>query len=84
MYAELILGLLVVIPILNVLARTVNVPYPIVFVLAGLLLAVIPGVPTVTLAPELCWRWHCRCSWARCWTGSATIRLAAWSWPPWR
>lgn len=53
MYAELILGLLVIIPVLNVLARAVRVPYPIVFVLGGLLLAVIPGIPPVQLAPEI-------------------------------
>lgn len=53
MHAELILGLLVVIPALTVLARAVNVPYPIALVVGGLLLAVIPGVPTVELEPEL-------------------------------
>jgi monovalent cation/hydrogen antiporter len=53
MHAELILGLLVVIPVLNVLARLVRVPYPIVFVLGGLLLALLPGVPTVQLEPDL-------------------------------
>lgn len=53
MHVEVILGLLVVIPVLNVLARAVNVPYPIVFVLGGLLLALVPGVPEVRLAPEL-------------------------------
>lgn len=53
MHAELILGLLVVIPVLNVLARVLKVPYPIVFVLGGLLLAIIPGIPPVQLPPEL-------------------------------
>lgn len=53
MHAELILGLVVVIPALTVLARAVNVPYPIALLVGGLLLAVIPGVPTVELEPEL-------------------------------
>jgi len=53
MYAELILGLLIVIPALNLLASLVRVPYPIVFVLGGVVLALIPGVPSVRLAPDL-------------------------------
>ena len=34
-------------------ARRLRIPYPIVFVIGGALLAFIPGVPTVTLEPEL-------------------------------
>jgi len=37
---------------LALIAKKLRVPYPIVFVIGGLVLAVIPGVPTVTLAPE--------------------------------
>jgi CPA1 family monovalent cation:H+ antiporter len=33
-------------------AKKLRVPYPIVFVVGGLVLALIPGVPTVKLAPE--------------------------------
>lgn len=33
-------------------AKKLRVPYPIVFVIGGLVLALIPGVPTVKLAPE--------------------------------
>ena len=43
----LLLGLLVAVPGLTVLARTLNVPYPIVLVLAGLPIGFIPGVPDV-------------------------------------
>ena len=34
-------------------ARAVHVPYPILLVVGGLLLALTPGVPQVALAPEL-------------------------------
>ena len=37
---------------LTLIAKKLRVPYPIVFVIGGLVLALIPGVPTVTLAPE--------------------------------
>ncbi|HEY0381591.1 MAG TPA: Na+/H+ antiporter [Candidatus Elarobacter sp.] len=37
---------------LTLVAKKLRVPYPIVFVIGGLVLALIPGVPTVTLAPE--------------------------------
>jgi monovalent cation/hydrogen antiporter len=50
---ELVLALLVALAILATLARTARVPYPIVFVVGGLLLALTPGVPDVELAPEL-------------------------------
>src|ERR671933_611607 len=50
---ELILALLVVVTVLAMAARTVRVPYPILLVLGGVLLALIPAVPNVELAPEL-------------------------------
>src|SRR4051812_30475149 len=34
-------------------ARTLRIPYPILLVFGGLLLAIIPAVPNVELAPEL-------------------------------
>lgn len=49
----LLIALLVAVPGLSVLARAVNVPYPIVLVLGGLALGLIPGVPRVELEPEL-------------------------------
>jgi monovalent cation/hydrogen antiporter len=44
--------LLAAIVALALIAKRLRVPYPIVFVIGGLVLALIPGVPTVTLAPE--------------------------------
>jgi CPA1 family monovalent cation:H+ antiporter len=49
----LILGLLVAVPALTVLARTLDIPYPIVLVLGALPLGFIPGVPDVRLEPDL-------------------------------
>ncbi|MFN8634963.1 MAG: Na+/H+ antiporter [Chloroflexota bacterium] len=49
---ELTLVLLVAVAVLATLARTLGVPYPILLVVAGLLLAVSP-VPEVVLAPDL-------------------------------
>jgi CPA1 family monovalent cation:H+ antiporter len=50
---EVVLGLMVAVTALALLARRANVPYPIVLVLGGLVLAVIPGLPAVKLAPDL-------------------------------
>ena len=38
---------------LNVLARRLNVPYPILLVLGGLALGLLPGMPDVELDPEV-------------------------------
>jgi CPA1 family monovalent cation:H+ antiporter len=38
---------------LALLAKIVRVPYPVVFVVGGLVLALIPGVPTIELDPNL-------------------------------
>jgi CPA1 family monovalent cation:H+ antiporter len=48
-----ILATLVVIAILFEVARRIGVPYPTLFVLGGLGLAFIPGVPRIGLEPEL-------------------------------
>jgi Na+/H+ antiporter len=51
---ELVLvSLLVSVAVLAAAARSVNVPYPIVLVVGGLVLGLVPGIPTVELAPEL-------------------------------
>src|SRR5918911_1760966 len=50
---ELILALLVAVTVLAMAARTVRVPYPILLVLGGVVLALMPAVPHVELAPEL-------------------------------
>jgi CPA1 family monovalent cation:H+ antiporter len=50
---EVVLGLMVAVTALALLARRAHVPYPVVLVLGGLVLAVIPGLPAVKLAPDL-------------------------------
>jgi CPA1 family monovalent cation:H+ antiporter len=49
----LILGLLVAVPALSVVARFLDVPYPIVLVVGALPIGFIPGVPDVVLDPDL-------------------------------
>ena len=48
-----LLALLAAVTALTVLAPTLRVPYPILLVLGGLALGFIPGVPTITLPPEV-------------------------------
>src|SRR5467141_2507766 len=50
---ELVLGLLAAVAALGLLSRRVPVPYPILLVIGGLVLALIPGLPRVRLNPEL-------------------------------
>ena len=50
---ELVLALLVPVTVLALLARRLNVPYPIVLVLGGLVLGFVPGLPQLTLAPDV-------------------------------
>jgi CPA1 family monovalent cation:H+ antiporter len=50
---ELILALMVAVAVAATAARALRVPYPILLVAGGLLLALTPGVPRVELAPEL-------------------------------
>ena len=50
---ELVLALLVVVVVITTLAPAVRVPAPILLVFGGLLLALIPQVPDVVLAPDL-------------------------------
>ena len=48
-----ILALFVSVAGLNAVARWLRVPYPITLVLGGLVLAVLPGVPTIELDPDV-------------------------------
>jgi CPA1 family monovalent cation:H+ antiporter len=48
-----ILGLLAAVGALLVLSRIVRIPYPILFVLGGLALGFVPGVPEIELDPQL-------------------------------
>jgi CPA1 family monovalent cation:H+ antiporter len=51
--AEIILGLLAAVVALAIVARAINVPYPILLVLGGLALCFIPGLPQIELSPEI-------------------------------
>ena len=48
-----LLGLMAAVAVLSVLARAVEVPYPILLVLGGLAIGFLPGLPNVELPPEL-------------------------------
>src|SRR5262245_20947885 len=50
---EVVLGLLVAVAALALISRKTRVPYPILLVLGGLVLAAIPGLPQIRLDPEL-------------------------------
>ena len=50
---EIFVGLLVAVAVLALLARKLHIPYPILFVVGGLLIALIPKLPKVRLDPEL-------------------------------
>ncbi|HSP17922.1 MAG TPA: Na+/H+ antiporter [Myxococcaceae bacterium] len=50
---ELLLGLLLLALAFATLARRVQLPYPILLVVGGLILALVPGLPEVRLDPEL-------------------------------
>jgi Na+/H+ antiporter len=50
---EIVLGLLVVVAALVSLARKIGVPYPILLVLGGLALALVPNLPRVELDPNI-------------------------------
>ena len=51
--AEIFVGLLLAVAVLAMLARRLHIPYPILFVIGGLLLGSIHGLPQVRLNPEL-------------------------------
>ncbi|HST31195.1 MAG TPA: Na+/H+ antiporter [Chthoniobacterales bacterium] len=50
---ELILICLVVVALLAIVARKIRVPYPILLTVGGVLVALIPGLPTIHLDPQL-------------------------------
>jgi Na+/H+ antiporter len=50
---ELILGLLAVMAVLVTLARRLDLPYPILLVVGGLVLSLLPHLPRVQMAPEI-------------------------------
>jgi monovalent cation/hydrogen antiporter len=50
---EIFVGLLLAVAVLALVARRLHIPYPILFVIGGLLIGVIPGLPKVRLQPDL-------------------------------
>src|SRR3954469_3359036 len=50
---EQLLGLFLVAVILSAAARSVGAPYPVFLAVGGALLAFVPGVPMITIPPEL-------------------------------
>ena len=50
---EMVILLLAVVLLLTTVAQKLVVPYPILLVIGGLILGLIPGLPTVTLSPDL-------------------------------
>src|SRR5947199_864763 len=50
---EVVMGLLAAVAALALLARKLPLPYPILLVIGGLVLALIPGLPRIRLNPEL-------------------------------
>src|SRR5215831_18409498 len=51
--SELILICLVAVALLALLARKIRVPYPILLTIGGVLLALVPRLPTIQLEPQL-------------------------------
>src|SRR5687768_15425292 len=49
---EIILGLLVAVAAVAWVANRLRIPYPILLVIGGLALSLVPGLPVVTLKPE--------------------------------
>ena len=45
--------LLLFVVVFGATARKLNIPYPIVLVIGGLLLSFVPGIPKVTLNPDV-------------------------------
>jgi CPA1 family monovalent cation:H+ antiporter len=50
---EIILGLLVAVAVLVTVSRRTAVPYPVLLVVGGLALALVPGLPALRLDPEI-------------------------------
>src|ERR1700690_2343349 len=50
---EIFVGLLLAVAVLALLARKLHIPYPILFLVGGLLIGWVPGLPKVRLDPDL-------------------------------
>ena len=51
--AELLLALLVVVAVLVTISRRIRVPYPVLLLLGGLIVGLVPGIPQLELDPEI-------------------------------
>jgi monovalent cation/hydrogen antiporter len=58
--ANLVIAFLTEITLLAGLAARTAIPYPVVLVLGGLAMGVLPGVPSPKLNPIWCWCCSCR------------------------
>src|SRR5512143_2618249 len=52
-HLEIVILLLALVLALTTVAQKIFIPYPILLVIGGLVLSVIPGLPAVTLSPDL-------------------------------
>jgi monovalent cation/hydrogen antiporter len=50
---ELFLICLVMVALLAIVARKTRIPYPVLLTIGGIAIALVPGVPTIRLAPQL-------------------------------
>ena len=82
----LIVALLMAVSMLSMLSEKLKVPYPIFLVLAGLVISFIPGIPVVTLNPDIVFliflppilyaaAWNT--SWREFWAARRTISMMA-------
>ena len=51
--AELLLALLLVVAVLVTISRRIHVPYPVLLLIGGLVVGLIPGIPPLELDPEI-------------------------------
>src|SRR5687767_630631 len=49
----LVISLLFGISLLTMLSKKLKIPYPILLVVSGLIISLVPGVPSITLEPDL-------------------------------
>jgi len=82
----IIVSLLVAVSMLSMLSQKLKVPYPIFLVIAGLVISFIPGIPVVTLHPDMVFllflppllyaaAWYT--SWKDFWAARRTISMMA-------
>jgi Na+/H+ antiporter len=51
--AELLLALLIVVAVLVTISRRIRVPYPVLLLIGGLVVGLVPGIPRLELDPEI-------------------------------